>query len=261
MTAAFAAFILILGALVRQVGRILVSVESLALLLIVMGGIGLLSMVTAIVLGVRTSIHISFYETGNPRIRSFAWWVTSRLAFLVGTTNLGSFSLYFLQTRLGYVGEKAAGPASQMTMMVGIFLLVSALFSGWLTDRFGHKNVTGLSGMTAAVGTLIFLLASNHITILIGGSILGIAVGLFYTASWALGTNIVPSEEAGRYLGISNLAGAGAGAVGAYIGGPLADFFTVNTPHIPGLGYVLIFVLYGLLFLLSVIALTGVRTN
>jgi MFS family permease len=72
---------------------------------------------------------------------------------------------------------------------------------------------------------------------------------LFYSASWALGTEIVPQDQAGRYLGISNLAGAGAGAIGAYIGGPIAD-------HV---GYVLLFAIYGGLFLLSVLALKGVR--
>lgn len=261
MTATFAAFILILGALLRTIGRWLAGVDSVVLLLVVMGGLGLLSMVTAIILGVYASVRISIGNGRNPHIRSFTWWVTSRLAFLVGTTNLASFALYFLQTRLGYVAETAAGPASQMMMMVGIFLLISALPSGWLTDRFGHKVVTAGSGIIAALGTLVMLTASNLLAIYIGGSVIGIAAGLFYTASWALGTNLVPRAEAGRYLGVSNLAGAGAGAVGAYIGGPMADFFTVNVPQVPGIGYVLIFVIYGLLFLLSVAALAGVKTR
>jgi MFS family permease len=70
---------------------------------------------------------------------------------------------------------------------------------------------------------------------------------------------IVPKAEAGRYLGISNLAGAGAGAVGAYIGGPIADFFTVNIPSIPGLGYVLLFAILGVMFLFSALALARVK--
>ena len=49
------------------------------------------------------------------------------------------------------------------------------------------------------------------------------ATGLFMTANWALGTDLVPAGEAGRYLGVSNLAGAGAGIVGAGIGGLVAD--------------------------------------
>jgi MFS family permease len=69
-----------------------------------------------------------------------------------------------------------------------------------------------------------------------------------------LGTELVPKEEAGRYLGLSNLAGAGAGAVGAYIGGPIADFFITANPDLPGIGYVLLFAIYGTLFLLSSLA-------
>jgi MFS family permease len=65
--------------------------------------------------------------------------------------------------------------------------------------------------------------------------------------------------EAGRYLGISNLAGAGAGAVGAYIGGPIADYFTRRMPATPEIGYVLLFAIYGMMFLLSVAALARVR--
>ncbi|HOS80219.1 MAG TPA: hypothetical protein PLQ85_12050, partial [Anaerolineae bacterium] len=53
--------------------------------------------------------------------------------------------------------------------------------------------------------------------------------------------------------------GAGAGAIGTYIGGPIADFFTVHTPQTPGLGYIVIFAIYGLLFLLSTAALAGVQ--
>ena len=82
-----------------------------------------------------------------------------------------------------------------------------------------------------------------------GGSLIGAAMGLFYSASWALGTEIVPQDEAGRYLGLSNIAGAGAGAIGAYLGGPIGDEY----------GYVVLFVIYGAMFLLSILALAGVK--
>ncbi len=144
-------------------------------------------------------------------------------------------------------------------MVVGIFILLSALPSGWLGDRFGHKRIAVVSGILAALGTLVILLSTSLTVIYIGGCMIGLATGLFFTANWALGTSLVPKGEAGRYLGISNLAGAGAGAVGAYIGGPIADFFTVRVPGIPGLGYVTLFAIYGALFLLSTVALTRIR--
>ena len=53
---------------------------------------------------------------------------------------------------------------------------------------------------------------------------------------------------------------AGAGAVGAYIGGPIADHFAVQAPNMPGFGYVVLFGIYGALFLVSVLALTQIKT-
>jgi len=113
--------------------------------------------------------------------------------------------------------------------------------------------------LIAVVGTLIALTIPSLPVIYVGGCIIGISFGLFYTANWSLGRLLGPKEEAGRCLGISNLAGAGAGAVGAYIGGPIADFLTAQVPQIPGFGYVLLFTVYGLLFLFSILALTQIK--
>ena len=258
MTAFFTAIIIGMGVSVRGLGRLLEGIDSTGLLLILMGGVGLLAMALAVGLGVWASVRISIGEAAqaNP---SFTWWIINRLAFLVGTTNLSGFAVYFLQGRLGYAEEEAAGPASQLMMVVGVFILISALSSGWLSDKFGHKRLVAVSGIMATLGTLIILLTTSLNIIYVGGCLIGLAAGFFFTANWALGTELVPKSEAGRYLGISNLAGAGAGAVGAYIGGPIADFFTVHVPEIPGLGYVALFAIYGLLFLLSVFALTQVK--
>jgi MFS family permease len=89
----------------------------------------------------------------------------------------------------------------------------------------------------------------------VAGAILGLSVGLFMTTNWALGTRLAPPAEAGRYLGISNLAGAGAGMIGQGIGGPVADYLNRS---LPGLGYFVIFAGYGVLFLLSVVSLKGI---
>ena len=260
MTALFTAIILGMGEASKGVGRLMEGVSSTTVLVVIMGAVGLAAMAIAVTLGVWVSVRISIGKAArsNP---SFTWWVANRLAFLVGTNNLSGFAVYFLQARLGLEEEKAAGPASQLIMFVGILILVAALPSGWLADRFGRKQLVAFSGIMAALGTLIGLLSPNLTIIYIGGCIIGAATGLFFTANWALGTDLVPKEEAGRYLGISNLAGAGAGAVGAYIGGPIADYFTAHVPEVPGLGYLVIFAIYGALFLLSSVTLLKVRAE
>ncbi|MBN1873020.1 MAG: MFS transporter [Anaerolineae bacterium] len=258
MTGLFTVIILVLGEGVKLTGKILINVHSTTVLFVVMGLASLLAMSTAMVLGVWGSVQISLGRAQARRSRTFTWWVIGRLAFLVGAFNLSGFLIYFLQLRLGYTKTSAVGPATQMMMLIGGLMLISALVSGWITDKLGRKQVSAASGLVAALGTLIILFATNLTLLYIGGALIGLATGAFYTANWALGTSLVPEDEAGRYLGISNLAGAGAGAVGAYIGGPTADFFTTHVPQTPGLGYILLFAVYGLLFLVSVGTLRGV---
>ena len=258
MTAVFTLIILGSGQVVKLVSTFLEDVTSPTVLFITMGVVGLAGMLFAVGMGVWLSVRISLGDSArqNP---SFTWWVINRLAFLVGAVNLSTFAIYFLQARLGYVGQAAAGPASRLILFVGVFILLSTLPAGWLTDRIGEKRMVIIAGLIAVAGTIIALSMPNLNMIYVGGCVIGVAAGLFYTSNWALGTLLVPKAEAGRYLGISNLAGAGAGAVGAYIGGPIADFVTAQVPGVPGFGYVLLFSIYGLLFLFSVIAVTQVK--
>ena len=214
------------------------------------GVVGVLGMVLAVFLGVWATITVSMGSEIKSH-KSFTWWVTNRLSFLVASTNLAGFMLYFLQERFADLpGEKAAGPASTIIMYVGIFIILTALPSGWLSDRVGKKPLIIASGLLAAIGTAVVVIIPSLTAIYVGASCIGAAIGFFYSANWALGTEIVPQDKAGQYLGLSNIAGAGAGAIGAYIGGPIADNY----------GYVLLFSIYGVMFLLSILALQGVKT-
>ena len=259
MTALFTVIILGAGAVVRWLGDLLKAVDAVPVQVAVMGLAGLLAMVTAVAAGVWASVRVSVGATAARANPSFTWWVINRLAFLVGIINLSAFAVYYVQARLGLEKEKAAGPAAILMLIVGVCILLAALPSGWLADRFGRKRLVAVSGLVATIGTAIVLASTNLPIIFVGGAIIGIATGFFYAANWALGTSLVPKAEAARYLGISNLAGAGAGAVGAYIGGPIADYFTANVPSIQGLGYVLLFAIYGVMFIVSIVALRGVR--
>jgi MFS family permease len=258
MTAIFTAIILGMGEISKLAGRLFTAVETTWVLVVLMGAIGLIAIASAVGLGVWISVRIGIGEAAKQN-QSFTWWIVNRLAFFVGTTNLSGFAVFFLQGRLGFDREKAAGPAATLMMVVGVFILLSTIPSGWLADRFGRRRIVAISGGLATLGTLIIILSTSLAMIYVGGCIIGVATGAFFTANWALGTELVPRREAGRYLGISNLAGAGAGAVGAYIGGPIADFFTVRMPEIPGLGYVVLFSIYGVMFFLSILVLRGVR--
>ena len=212
---------------------------------------GLMAMVTAIIVSVWTSVSISAEARRYP---SFTWWVTNRFLFLAAVGSLQSFALYFLQDVLCL--SNAPHTAGNLMMAVGVLTLLAALPSGYLADRIGRKRLVAVAGLAASVGTVLLILSPDVTWVLISGCIIGISTGIFFTTNWALGTELVPPKEAGRYLGISNLAGAGAGIVGAGLGGPLADFFNRRADS---LGYLVIFAIYAACFLISAVVLQGVR--
>jgi MFS family permease len=218
---------------------------------------GLVAMAVAVVVGVWGGALTTLGRDARQHA-SFTWWVVNRLLFLAAITSIQGFAPYFLMYAFNMTRQAAADLTGSLMMVVGIFTLLTALPGGWLADRLGHKLLVGASGLVAAVGAFMLLgtiWVPNLSLIYIAGCILGLATGLFTTTNWALGTNLVPRAEAGRYLGISNLAGAGAGMIGAGIGGPLADFLN---GYRPGLGYFTIFACYGILFVLSTLLLVKV---
>jgi len=249
MTAIFTVVILGSGALVNYVNSLTAALPETTGL-IVTAAVGVLGMVIAVVLGTWASVRVSIGGRAPGDRQSFTWWVVNRLAFLVGSTNLASFVLYFLQERFPNLeGAEAAGPTAMLVMFVGVAILISSIPAGWLTDKLGRKRVCAFSGVLAMVGTIVVTTSINMTLLYVGGLLVGIAIGFFYSASWALGTTLVPKEAAGRYLGIQNLAGAGAGAIGAYIGGPIGD----------GVGFTVLMSIFGLLFLISTLALFGIK--
>ena len=248
MTAAFTLVILGMGAVSRAALRWIAGLDGAAAAsLRVMAGI--LGMAIAVGVGVWLSVSIGLGKEAREH-RSFTWWVTNRLSFMVASTSLAGFMLYFLQERFAeFPGELAAAPAARVMLFVGVSILLTALPSGWLADRVGKRLLVTVSALLAMGGTFIILIIPTLPAMYVGGSLIGAAMGIYYSASWALGTEIVPQSQAGHFLGISNLAGAGAGAIGAYIGGPIADAY----------GYVVLFTIYGVMFVLSILALAGIE--
>jgi MFS family permease len=241
-------------ALVRASGVLVVDGETLQILLVV-GLAGLIGMAGSIFIGVYLGAWVGIGAEARQQ-RSFIWWVINRLLFLAAVGSIQGFAQFFLRDVLNI--PNAATMTTVLLAVVALFLMPSAIGGGYLADRIGRKRLVGLAGIVAAFGTFILLFSTNIPMVIVSGSIIGLATGTFMASNWALGTDIVPKAQAGRYLGISNLAGAGAGIVGAGIGGPMADYFNAIQP---GMGYLVIFSIYAVLFLLSTLTLTQVKTT
>ncbi len=237
-----------------QISGVLVKGYAVPVQVAVVGIAGLVGMAGSIFLGVYLGAWVGIGSQARKQT-SFIWWVINRLLFLAAVGSIQSFAQYYLKDVL-----HVPNPATMTTILlavVALFLIPSALGGGSLADRFGRKRLLYASGLVAGFGTLILLFANGMPLVIVAGCLIGLATGTFMATSWALGTELAPANEAGRYLGISNLAGAGAGIVGSGIGGPMADFFNLLQP---GLGYIVIFTLYAILFFVSVFTLTNIHS-
>jgi MFS family permease len=187
--------------------------------------------------------------------RAFWWLIGSRLAFLIGIYGIQSFIQYYLRDVL-----EVANPVQQtgdLLAVITITLVALSLVGGWLTDRLGGRIILVIAGVLGAAGSLLLLLAHTSTTLIVFGSVLGAGIGLFVTANWALATRLVPPEEAGKFLGLTNLATAGAGAIGR-LEGPMIDLLNNARPG-AHLGYYSLFVIGAVGALVSVLLLVKVR--
>ncbi len=231
-----------------------------AALMVLVGLGGVAAMIVAVIAGVWAGT----YATLGSEVRrqpAFTWWVVNRLLYLTAIGAIQFFAVYFIMSMFGESIEDATRLTGRLITVVGVCILLSALPSGWLADRFSQRRLVAFSGLLSVAGVLVLLvtfLQPSMSWIYAAGIPLGIAAGIFSPANWALGTRLIPGEQAGRYLGVSNLAGAGAGIIGAGIGGPIADYLNAFSPN---LGYLVVFTAFGLMFLASVVVLKGVKES
>jgi MFS family permease len=220
---------------------------------LVVGLAGLAGMAGSILLGVFSGARMGIGADAKNQ-GSFIWWVVNRLLFMAAVTGVRDFAQNYLRDVI-----KVDNPASSSSFLlaaIGIFLVISALIGGYLSDRLGRKRLIAIAGVIGGIGAILVILARSMTMIYVAGAVVGLGAGLFMASSWALGTSLVPPKEAGKYLGISNLAGAGAGIVATGIGGPMIDSFNKLAP---GIGYLVVFSIYAALFFLSVLIMSRVK--
>lgn len=185
---------------------------------------------------------------------SFWWLIGTRFAFLLGIYGIQSFTQYYLRDVL-----QVPNPAQQtgdLLAAITLALIALAVAGGWLSDRFGAKPMMVVAGVVGAVGCLLLLLARTSTTLILFGSVLGAGIGLFLTANWALANRLAPAADAGKFMGLTNLATAGAGAMGR-LEGPFIDLLNNARPG-AYLGYTALFVLGAVGCLVSILLLRPV---
>ena len=250
-------------------GRLLDSVtrDPTAIMMVVIGLLGVAAAITVFGVsespssdGLGGSGQGNFFSQFRIRFRensSYWWLIAERGLFLLGIYGVQAFAQYYLQDVL-----RVPDPPKQtgdLLAVLTISLVVLVLIGGWLTDKYGARKILYFATFTAASGIFLMVFAKDMRSVFLFGSILGAGIGLFLTSNWALANSLAPETEAGKYLGLTNLATAGSGAL-ARLEGPALDWLNASQPG-AWMGYKMLFIFGAFAILLSAFLLGRIDTK
>ncbi|HOW90840.1 MAG TPA: MFS transporter [Anaerolineaceae bacterium] len=186
--------------------------------------------------------------------RNYWQLILSRFFYLVGIYGFQSFAQYFIRDKF-----PEQDPIIFTQFVMGSFVVVLIIFSvlaGILSDKHGRKKLHLLSSVIGAFGAILLIFAVTPAQLLIFGSIMGVGLGIFMSTNWALANDMAPKGDAGKYIGLTNIATAGSAAI-ARLEGPMTDALNNAAPG-QWWGWTALFAVSAVLMLLSAVALLKV---
>lgn len=227
--------------------------------------------VTAVTLG---TFRISPHHHGD-----FLWLMGSRLLILMGVVGLETYAQFFFKD-VFYAGGAASltnQANAATTDLLAIIVVLSILVSypaARISDRWGRKPMVIVCALLGAVGalgivfsrsTLLPSAMTSGVASLLGipaglaqvlwfGVPIGVGIGCFLTVDWAFMIDLIPADEAGRFLGFSNIATAGSGIIARLVAGPILDHFNAGARILgePG-GYPVVFGMFVVYFVVGML--------
>jgi MFS family permease len=185
--------------------------------------------------------------------RNFGVVFASRFLTNTGLTLLGTFVLYFFRD------VEMVGNPKMSTSLFGILALagaiVTAFWTGTLSDRVPRKYVLAAAGIPMAIAGLGFAIAPQEKYLIAWALCFGLGYGAFLAVGWALAIDTVPQmRDVARDLGIWGLASGLPNVVAPLVGAWLLARFLS-----PLAGYQTLFLLAGLMFILGSVVVLAVK--
>jgi MFS family permease len=194
--------------------------------------------------------------------KDFVWVMISRLLVLTGLVTLQAFAVFYLENAHGLGPDEAQGAAFPVLITMLVAALLAAVPGARISSRIGRKPVLYVAIGLGAMGGLMLAAAPAYWVVLAAAIPIGICSGVFLGVDWALMTDIIPKAESGRYMGISNIAVAGAGPIGSALGGLITfavALLIADRVVAADIGYRALFLVMALELVLGALALRRVR--
>jgi MFS family permease len=142
----------------------------------------------------------------------FAWAFAARFLMVIGFYGAQTYGLYILRDYIGLSDEASNAFAAKIGVVLLLGVLLSALTSGWLSDRVGRrKPFIVWSSIIMSLALAIPLVWRSEGGILAYSFLLGLGFGAYISIDLALMTEVLPpslrgASSAGRDLAILGLA-------------------------------------------------------
>ncbi|MGO4300722.1 MFS transporter [Leifsonia sp. RAF41] len=136
----------------------------------------------------------------------FGWTLLSRVLVNFGNAFGTSLLLYFLE--FGLRDPNADDDLLILILIYMVFVIVSSLVLGRLSDRLGRRKVfVFVSSAVQGVAALLLGFVPELSVAFVAAALLGIGYGCFLSVDQALATQVLPDPETrGKDLGIMNIA-------------------------------------------------------
>ncbi|KQP55969.1 MFS transporter [Agreia sp. Leaf283] len=138
----------------------------------------------------------------------FGWTLLGRILVNTGNALGTTLLLYFLM--YGLDDENAEDDLIVLTLIYMVFVVLSSLGAGALSDRLGRRRIfVFVSSTLQAVAALLLAFVPELSVAMIAAGLLGAGYGCFLSVDQALATQVLPDPATrGKDLGIMNIATA-----------------------------------------------------
>ncbi|HYL70431.1 MAG TPA: MFS transporter [Candidatus Dormibacteraeota bacterium] len=202
----------------------------------------------------------------------FCWVVFSRFLIFTSLACVQRFAAYYIaDTFHGHYtlfGVNLGSAQTATSAMLGVVILfgIGVTYPAVrISDRVGRRAVMVTAAGLGALACVLFTLATSVTQVVLFALPMALCFGMVVSVDWAFMTDLAPRRRAGKFLGFSNLATAGAQAAAPTFLGPVIDVVNGHTAPgggAPGTGgYKVMFVTAAVCFVLGALVLRRVRAR
>ena len=186
----------------------------------------------------------------NPQL---GWFLLSRYLMISAAFIFPTYGLFYIKDMV-----QVSNPAQTLGVMIvviGGVMLLSVYPAGWVSDRVGRKRVVVVGAVGSALGLIMMTQVFGALLILAVATFTAVFVGIMLAGSWALANELGTSGREGQHIGLVSVATI-SGAGTSKLLGPLVDLLNMVST---GLGYTVLMIIAGALFLLGASVLMRVK--